>query len=817
MYLAAFAAQVNYVGAQEAADSASQAETQDMSLADIDAALPAHLRQPLPLDAPAQGTPANARMSELAPDLALDSALPVVTPPRGAPASQLEQFYRAASGDPTLRQFGYDFLAATPKGTPANGAVQDDYVLGAGDRLTIAFLGERKDRESYTIDKTGTLNIDLLPPMAAAGKTLGELRADLIRLMQSESYHGDIYLSLEHVRQIGVLVAGGVARPGRQAVTPLQTVLEALEQSGGILKTGSLRAIKLIRDGNAETVDLYGVIAGRGSVKLPLLRDGDRIIVPPLGSTMAVTGDVRTPGIFELPDDEAPSVADALRLAGGPTARGQNRVVLQTPHGNGTRTSISISADSTDRAVGDGAIIAVNRTLDRSVGSFTLLGETRSPGTYPLAPYKKLSALLRRAEAFGDDVYPLMGVISRRKDSDLSRDLIAFSPQGIFTGRVDEPTKDGDEIRLLSRADVRTIMDGKQPDDLPPLVAGFVREHAVSLLGAVRTPGRWPVAGSISALRLVDVAGGANNDADLTRAEISRNDVGLMSASTSAISHRDVVDLSDPHDGGLTLRAGDALHIPDRFEAVTRQSVTIRGEVRNPGTYDLMRGDTLLVLIERAGGLTDQAYPLGTVFSRATERRREKEKFSIAAHDLERSIALAANNDTGKVDMAQMALAKDLVNELKTIEPVGRITVESDPEILRRDPAQDILLEADDIIYVPKRPLSVRVTGEVLSPAALQFRSDKKFRDYITEAGGTTMNADEGRIFVLYPNGSARPVSGRTWTRVNPLMVTPGSTIVVPRDPKPFDFIESAKDITQILSNLAVSGIYANDLIDRTH
>ena len=166
-----------------------------MSLADIDAALPAHLRQPLPLDAPAQGTPANARMSELAPDLALDSALPVVTPPRGTPASQLEQFYRAASGDPTLRQFGYDFLAATPKGTPANGAVQDDYVLGAGDRLTIAFLGERKDRESYTIDKTGTLNIDLLPPMAAAGKIAEKSMLTVMAIKESVNRSYEMTLS----------------------------------------------------------------------------------------------------------------------------------------------------------------------------------------------------------------------------------------------------------------------------------------------------------------------------------------------------------------------------------------------------------------------------------------------------------------------------------------------------------------------------------------------------------------------------------------------------------------------------------------------
>ncbi|MBU6235309.1 MAG: SLBB domain-containing protein, partial [Alphaproteobacteria bacterium] len=341
--------------------------------------------------------------------------------------------------------------------------------------------------------------------------------------------------------------------------------------------------------------------------------------------------------------------------------------------------------------------------------------------------------------------------------------------------------------------------------NMDPLVATFIKEHAVSVQGAVRLAGLWPVAGPVAADKLLEVAGGPLRDADLTRAEINRNDT----------DKRTVVNLTEADSEAASVSFGDAIRIPDRFEAVTRQTVTLSGEVKNPGTYDLMRGDTLLTLIDRAGGLTDEAYPLGAVFSRASERRREKEKFTSAARDLERAVAVATDGKDDKVDVQQIGLARDLVEDLKTIDPVGRITVEADPEILRREPAQDMLLEAGDKIYFPKRPLSVRVTGEVLSPAALQFKADKDTEDYIAEAGGLTMNADKGRIFVLSPNGAAQPVSASQWTRFKPLMITPGSTIVVPHDPKPFDFIESAKDITSILSNLAITGIYAEDLVDR--
>ncbi len=122
-----------------------------------------------------------------------------------------------------------------------------------------------------------------------------------------------------------------------------------------------------------------------------------------------------------------------------------------------------------------------------------------------------------------------------------------------------------------------------------------------------------------------------------------------------------------------------------------------------------------------------------------------------------------------------------------------------------------MLLEAGDRLYIPKRSLTVRVSGEVLSPASLQFRDGKKPLDYIHEAGGFSFNADTDRAFVLYPDGSAQPLQVSSWN-YNPVFVPPGSTIVIPRDPKPFDFVESAKDITQILSNLAVTAIFVDDV-----
>ena len=123
-----------------------------------------------------------------------------------------------------------------------------------------------------------------------------------------------------------------------------------------------------------------------------------------------------------------------------------------------------------------------------------------------------------------------------------------------------------------------------------------------------------------------------------------------------------------------------------------------------------------------------------------------------------------------------------------------------------------MLLESGDRLYIPKRSLTVRVTGEVLSPVSLQFRKNKEANDYIDESGGLTMNADKDRAFVVYPDGSAQPLE-ISWGG-DDLFIPPGSTIVVPRDPEPFDFIQSAKDVSQILSNLAITALFINDVRD---
>ena len=326
-------------------------------------------------------------------------------------------------------------------------------------------------------------------------------------------------------------------------------------------------------------------------------------------------------------------------------------------------------------------------------------------------------------------------------------------------------------------------------DDLRALIGSL----ELDIGGTVQRPGRYPVANSLSAEQALALAGGLQPGVDVETIAHSRYRQAAM------ISRADI-----PADrlGNVMVSAGDMLHVDGDRQALAR-AVEITGAVLRPGRYAVQAGDRLSDLITRAGGLTEQAFPEGAIFTRQSEKRLEKQRILQAAQELDQVVATMLTRDD-KPDRDLIEMSRKLSEELRTALPLGRITVEADPLTLANNPAQDLLLQDGDTVYFPERTLTVRVSGEVLSPAALQFISGKDVASYLKEAGGFTALADKARTFVVTPDGSARPLKVSAWN-YDPITVLPGSTIVAPRDPKPFDAIELTANIGNILSQIAVT------------
>ena len=253
------------------------------------------------------------------------------------------------------------------------------------------------------------------------------------------------------------------------------------------------------------------------------------------------------------------------------------------------------------------------------------------------------------------------------------------------------------------------------------------------------------------------------------------------------------------------IKDGDTLSVLATY-SIKNSIVELRGEFKFTGFYSVSSGERLSSVIRRAGGLTENAYPLGAAFTRKSVAISQKLSFDRSADFIEQSIAdtLISGSIEG-ISIEAMAPISNLIERLRQIEPQGRLIIQSDPYLIKENPELDLLLQDGDVLFIPKRPNSITVVGEVRTPSTHTFISGNKSTEYILSSGGFKDSADEDALFLLLPNGESRELTTRKlYKRKNSVDILPGSTIVVPRDPRPFDWLGMTQTITPILANAAI-------------
>lgn len=875
-----------------------------------------------------------------------------------------------------LTQFGYDqFGRGNTVFIPQAGAVQDDYLLGPGDEIVVSLRGQENAEYRITVDRSGRVSIPRINPITAAGRTLGDFRADVRNAVSRAYISTQAFVSLGSVRQIRVMVTGEVNNPGLRLVTGLSSPVDAILVSGGIKKTGSLRNVILVHEGTRTRIDLYDLLTQNGVASKLLLTDGDRIIVPPLGRTVAVVGWVKRPGIYELSNGTAGiSVRSLLALAGGQEVRGRYRlsVLRVSPDGSSTMEALSGPVGLVRDSEILYALPGAQQTEDQAI----LSGGTALAGQYSVGKGTSLAEILKSPGALGPSPYTVFGVISRRDPQTLMRTLEAFTPIAVLHGNENVRLYSGDVVRVLSTDEARlmlavvgafrerrisaeealrapnlvtqkktqeawtqpapqgssvnspqnttsqldqfgpphterediaelstaTLGDGgilelrpvlqddmEQPNsldqtgktisaqrlpqnsvqngfgrgtdeisggggqygymqgsenqqynnqkqkqsalnlqeqdlsngevptneeahtfgqlakqlDIDPLVlVHFLMDHEVAINGAVHGPGSYLAGPNATLKDVVDAAGGTNgwmdkNGVELTTTSIS-NLTGVAQTQRKLLSYNDNLSsyIVKPH---------DQIHFNQAFTAVTEGAVTVQGQVRFPGKYNIERGEHLSELLLRAGGLTDEAYPYGTVFLRKSAAAVERQGYQRAADDMQNMIVAGLTRvGSEKTSPEAFTALQTFVTDLRNTKPLGRISIIADPALLAATPSRDPLLEPGDVVYIPQRPSTVTVLGQVMQPGTFQFSPKLNAKSYIDLAGGYGQYADDSLTFLILPDGTARPLR-TSWLDFNDPDIPPGSTIVVPRDLSPIDTRQILLDVTSLLSSLAIS------------
>ncbi len=830
------------------------------------------------------GTAATPQLPPIVPEAAPQPG--IAQPQQGDPLSEIERFYndRMPGHLPRVRQFGYETLTAFGAVLPqAGAALAEDYMLGPDDELAVTWRGRVRNAANARVDRDGRVILPDLSPVPAAGRSLREFRADLEARVARELPGTEVFVSIASIRQITVFVGGEVNRPGLHQATSLSSLLDALALAGGVKRTGSLRAVQVVRGNALRTVDLYGVLTGASMPDLTL-RAGDRVLVPAIGPTLAIAGDVARGGIYEFPAaTQNPSLSDVLVLAGGALRPAGNRYTLFDYDAQGRRTISEVRPFNTLKR---GDLITVGAGASAAIGQVRITGHVVGAESRARAATPTLRALIGDPRTIRPDPYSRMVVIARTDANSRDRRFIGFDLAAILSGRINERLRDEDEVLVLSTQDIQFLSGplvqrallgqvpspppapqfqpqlGQLPtavapattlgDECPALVQlaltmqqspmrfphaagfpfgdtasvtcpplfrefpdllGFLIDNAIAVTGEVARPGLYPLPAGTGLDAVVAAAGGLTRTADLASIELSRQAFEGSGGAQQPLERR-TLDIRSGNLAAVRLAPRDSIRIPRGFSDRDTGPVRVLGEVMRPGVYDIKRGERLSDVIARAGGLTQQAYAYGAVFTRESARARQQEGFARAAREIETALMTMASGAVQPGAPAAGArgenlgdairAGRELAQGLRQAPAAGRMVIEANPAMLVGRPELDILLEPGDLLVIPKRPSDVAVVGTVLNPGALQFETGQRASDYVRAAGGLGRFADAGRAFVVLPNGMARPARISGWNLSND-PVPPGSLVVVPQDPAPYETWGMIRDLTGVLSQVAIS------------
>lgn len=366
--------------------------------------------------------------------------------------STIERDFRDRTGDPNLRQFGYDLFRSVEGsgGGQVTGEVGNGYVLGVGDEMVVSFQGATNASFTTRVDREGRVVVGQLPPVRAAGRSLGAVRSDLAAETRKTLLGTEVYISLGAVRAISVFVGGEVERPGQYQLTSLGDVANALARAGGVRRNGSLRKIRVVRGGGTISVDLYGLL-GIGSPSPVRLQDGDRIVVPVIGDTAAITGNVARPGIYELRGPV--SVGNFVDYAGGAIRPRGNKIAISRIAADGTESFVRGAGNGSGVMPGD-AVQVVGGSAGGTAGRVLLRGFVQNAGPRPLTAAATVRELLGSTSDLRIGTYLPMAILVRRDPLTSAR---VYQPVNLISALRDGPSvplRGDDLLYVFSQRDI---------------------------------------------------------------------------------------------------------------------------------------------------------------------------------------------------------------------------------------------------------------------------------------------------------------------------------------------------------------------------
>lgn len=659
-----------------------------------------------------------------------------------------------ATTDNASQIFGHDvFTNRNLTFEPSiNLATPVDYRLGPGDEVIIDVWGASENTIRQSISPEGTIQVSGLGPVQLSGMTVKDANAYLQREF-SKIYSGisgseptsQIKLTLGDIRTIQINIMGEVAVPGTYTLSSFSSVFHALYRAGGVNKIGSLRSIKVVRNGKTiADLDVYDYLM-KGKMKDDIrLQEGDVIIVNPYESLVRIAGKVKRPMFYEMKPTE--TVATILNYAGGFTGDAYKKAV-RIIRKSGREHQV-YNVDEMDYSVfrlDDGDSISVDAVLKRFENRVEIRGAVYRSGLYELSgTVNTVKQLIKKAEGLRGDAF-LNRALLDRENEDLSHEVIAVDLGGLLKGTVaDIPLQKNDILYIPSIHDLK-------------------EEETISIHGEVASPGTFLFSKNMTIEDLLVQSGGLLEAAATTKVDITRRIKDPKSTSFSSVLGKtysfDIKDgLVVGGEGDFHLEPFDEVYVRKSPAYRKQQNVVVAGEVLFGGNYALVKkNERLSDLISKAGGITPDAYVKG---ARLIRKMTEEEQ----------------RRQADAVRMARRGEGKDSISvEKLNISDTYTVGINLEKAISNPGSDFDLVLREGDVLFIPEYINTVKISGAVMYPNTVLYKRGESLRYYINQAGGYGNLAKKKKAYVVYMNGTVSRLKSR-----DKKAIEPGCEIIVP-------------------------------------
>lgn len=627
-----------------------------------------------------------------------------------------------------------------------NIATPQNYVLGPGDQLVIDVYGDTQRSESLTVSPDGDVTVPDYGPVHVAGLTVAAAQSR-VRSHLGEYYSSsDVKVSLGQTRTIMVNVMGEVKTPGTYTLSAFATVFHALYMAGGISDLGTLRNIKVYRQGKLiTTVDVYQfILSGRlaGNVRLA---DNDVIQVGTYDAIVDITGRVKRPMAYELRETE--SLSTLLKYSGG-FASDAYKKSLRVLRKNGRMKSV-FNVEEFERAdfkMADGDSVIVDSIFNRFENMVEIKGAVFRPGMYQLGEkVNSVRMLIEKADGVTEEAMTSRAVLRRMKPN-RTQEVISIDLVGILNGTTADIPLENEDILFI------------------PTLQEHLNLRTLTIDGEVIFPGTYEYAEKMTIEDLILQAGGLTDNASTVKVDVARRMIDpeattstMEIAKTFSFSIKPGFEIDG--DRSFTLEPYDVVSVRRSPVSAVPFKVRVEGEVAFEGTYTLeQKNQRLSDVLKAAGGVIPGAYVRGARLIRhmnEDELARRDEIIKMARQ----SNAAADSKDS--LSLEQLAL--------ETTYSVG---IHLDEALANPGCDEDIELQDGDQLVVPRLNRTVKISGDVLKPNTVALKDKKDYKYYIEQAGGYAKRARKSHTYILYQNGTIAKASKGD--------IEPGCEIVVP-------------------------------------